>query len=130
MTVPARSLPRLALTALVSSAVLEGQPVPSPPPTFPATVETVTLDVAVTDRSGRPLLGLGPADFVVSGGPGSRPYNGRFDARPSGPMIPGPIGLASRGQRSRGRPPATSRRSSTTTFTSTPCARARSRAPP
>lgn len=65
MTVPARSLPRLALTALVSSAVLEGQPVPSPPPTFPATVETVTLDVAVTDRSGRPLLGLGPADFVV-----------------------------------------------------------------
>lgn len=65
MTVPARSLPRLALTALMSSAVLEGQPAPSPPPTFPATVETVTLDVAVTDRHGRPLLGLGPADFVV-----------------------------------------------------------------
>ena len=66
MTAPVRSLPRLALTALMSAAaVLEGQSAPAPPPTFPATVETVTLDVAVTDRRGRPLLGLGPADFVV-----------------------------------------------------------------
>ena len=36
------------------------------PPAFRSGVEVVTVDVGVVDRQGQPLLGLTPADFVVT----------------------------------------------------------------
>src|SRR5687768_16199925 len=36
------------------------------PPAFRSGVEVVTVDVGVTDRQGRPVRGLTPADFVVT----------------------------------------------------------------
>jgi VWFA-related protein len=38
---------------------------PEPPPTFPGDVELVTVDVVVTDKTGRPVPGLTVEDFTV-----------------------------------------------------------------
>ena len=60
----------LALTAaLVAAAVARAghpQAAATPKqPTFPAEVELVTVDAAVTDRSGRPIRGLSASNFTV-----------------------------------------------------------------
>src|SRR5512140_3158259 len=64
-----------ALLLLAAGALLGGPPPPpaSPPPESPrdlrfretVTVESVVVDARVVDGAGRPVRGLGPADFRV-----------------------------------------------------------------
>lgn len=44
---------------------------PPPPPTFRTTVDLVPVDVNIVDKTGRPVMGLGPSDFqlMVDGKP-------------------------------------------------------------
>jgi len=51
---------------LCGGPLLSGQQEPPEKPAFRSGIELVTIDVGVIDRQGRPLRGLGPADFVVT----------------------------------------------------------------
>ncbi len=46
-------------------ALASASPGQEPPPVFPSAVETVRVDVVVTDGDGRPVTGLGRENFVV-----------------------------------------------------------------
>ena len=67
----------LALATLASAGwALAQTPTPAPgearnsaqetPPTFPAGIEQVVVDVVVTDRKGKPVAGLTPSDLILS----------------------------------------------------------------
>jgi VWFA-related protein len=57
---------RVALAGLLATAVAVGLAAQQPPPTFKSGVEVVRIDVSVVDKTGRPVGGLGPADFTVT----------------------------------------------------------------
>ena len=56
-----RGLATLVLTSLFAG-LLPGQ---EKPPTFPSSVELVTVDVVVVDKQGNPVTDLGPGDFTL-----------------------------------------------------------------
>jgi VWFA-related protein len=70
-----RRLAPIAAAALMSAALLAAQntqatPPPPPPqdpqqPTFRTRVDTVLVDVSVTDKQGRPVVDLKPEDFEI-----------------------------------------------------------------
>ena len=52
-------------TAAAAAAAGQQAPAP-PPPSFPAAIDQVVVDVVVTDAEGRPVTGLGAAEFLLS----------------------------------------------------------------
>jgi VWFA-related protein len=59
---------RVALAGLLATTAVAParSQAPATPPSFPAAVEEVVVDVVVTDREGRPVTGLGASDFLLS----------------------------------------------------------------
>lgn len=57
--------PRSLLGATLALATLASRTASQTPPTFPAGVELVRIDVVVLERNGRPVTGLSAADFEI-----------------------------------------------------------------
>src|SRR5258706_9976970 len=60
------------LSAAAAGAVLGSRVAGQEPPSFPARVELVRIDVVVLDHDGRPVTGLTAADFEIR--EGGRPH--------------------------------------------------------
>ena len=56
----------LAQTATPTPGQAQGPVAQETPPTFPAGVEQVVVDIVVTDRKGKPVAGLTPNDLILS----------------------------------------------------------------
>jgi VWFA-related protein len=66
MRTPSSIVATAAALFFCGGPLLSGQQAPPEKPAFRSGIELVTIDVGVIDRQGRPLRGLGPADFVVT----------------------------------------------------------------
>jgi len=80
-----------AQTAKPTPGQAQTAPAQETPPSFPAGVEQVVVDVVVTDRKGKPVAGLTPDDLIVSED-GSRQSIVSFEAVEL-PESPAPVAL-------------------------------------